>query len=180
MERDISLVADHIPGKENTNSRLGVTSIQGPLGLETEPEVIQSNHHQKFGPLEIDLFASRVSTQLPRFFNWRPDPEAEATDAFNQFWEGMNYANPSMGDNSPSLVTGENAGGQPGPHSTSLEVAGVVPSTPVSHSGLPVSPTSRGVNDSPNPHSSTAHQGSEKFNWPHGLYQEIMRGKTTF
>ena len=25
----------------------------------------------RFGPLEIDLFASRASTQLPRFFSWR-------------------------------------------------------------------------------------------------------------
>ena len=35
-----------------------------------------------------------MSTQLPRFFNWRPDPQAEATDAFLQIREGRNYANP--------------------------------------------------------------------------------------
>lgn len=33
------------------------------------------------GPLEVDLFASHLSRQLPRFYSWRPDPEAEATDA---------------------------------------------------------------------------------------------------
>ncbi len=37
-----------------------------------------------WGPLEIDLFASRLTAQLPRFFTWRPDPVAEATDAFSQ------------------------------------------------------------------------------------------------
>uniref|UniRef100_A0A1X7TDN0 Uncharacterized protein n=1 Tax=Amphimedon queenslandica TaxID=400682 RepID=A0A1X7TDN0_AMPQE len=30
------------------------------------------------------LFATRLSHQLPHFFSWRPDPLAEATDAFLQ------------------------------------------------------------------------------------------------
>ena len=38
----------------------------------------------QMGPLEVDLFASRLTRQLPRFYSWRPDPEAEATDAFLQ------------------------------------------------------------------------------------------------
>ena len=38
------------------------------------------------GPLEIDLFASRLTRQLPRFYSWRLDPEADATDAFMQNW----------------------------------------------------------------------------------------------
>ena len=31
-------------------------------------------------PLEVDLFASRLTKQLPRFYNWRPDPEAARGD----------------------------------------------------------------------------------------------------
>ena len=47
------------------------------------------------GPLEVDLFASRLTKQLPRFFSWRPDPEAEATDAFMQDWTTCRgFANP--------------------------------------------------------------------------------------
>ena len=38
------------------------------------------------GPLEIDQFATRFSTRLPRFVSWRPDPMAETTDAFLQDW----------------------------------------------------------------------------------------------
>ena len=50
---------------------------------------------RRFPNLEIDLFASRLSSQLPRFFSWRPDPLAEATDAFLQDWRGLRaYANP--------------------------------------------------------------------------------------
>ncbi len=37
-----------------------------------------------WGPLEVDLFASRVTRQLDRFFSWKPDPLAEAVDAFRQ------------------------------------------------------------------------------------------------
>ena len=47
------------------------------------------------GPLEMDRFASRLTKQLPRFYSWRPDPEAEATDAFMQDWAACRgFANP--------------------------------------------------------------------------------------
>ncbi|XP_069492258.1 small ribosomal subunit protein uS2-like [Ambystoma mexicanum] len=35
-------------------------------------------------PRRIDVFASRLNTQLERFFSWRTDPAAEATDSFLQ------------------------------------------------------------------------------------------------
>lgn len=39
-----------------------------------------------WGPLQVDLFATRFSAQLKRFFFWRADPKAEATDTFSQNW----------------------------------------------------------------------------------------------
>ena len=45
------------------------------------PKVIHKIQ-QKWGPPEVDMLASRLTTQLKRFFSWRPDPEAEALDAF--------------------------------------------------------------------------------------------------
>ena len=60
------------------------------------PRIFYKNT-RRWGPLEVDLFASRLTTQLQRFFSWRPDPEAEALDAFNQDWssiQGRGYANP--------------------------------------------------------------------------------------
>ena len=36
-----------------------------------------------------------MTTQLERFFSWRPDPEAEALDTFNRDWsvlQGRSYA----------------------------------------------------------------------------------------
>ena len=35
---------------------------------------------------EIDLFASRLSYQLPKYFAWRPDPYSEGTDAMQNPW----------------------------------------------------------------------------------------------
>ena len=59
------------------------------------PRVFRKVSYQ-LGPLEeVDLFASRLSTQLPTFVSWRPDPEAMAMDAFMISWTGMKaYANP--------------------------------------------------------------------------------------
>ena len=59
---------------------------QDRLGVRT--------HHfncvnSQLGPLQVGLFATCFSKQLPRFFSSRPDPEAEATDAFAQSWTSI-------------------------------------------------------------------------------------------
>ena len=92
-KRGISLIAYHIPGKENITVDTGSRVLKDRWDWKLNPDLFRLIQ-QNFGPLEIDLFASRISTQLPRFFSWRLDPEAEATDAFKQFWRGKNYANP--------------------------------------------------------------------------------------
>ena len=47
------------------------------------------------GPLEVDLFVTRLTKQLPRLYSWRADPEAVATDAFLQDWSQLRgFANP--------------------------------------------------------------------------------------
>ena len=38
------------------------------------------------GPLAIDLFASRISHQLPIYISWLPDPKAWKIDAFSIDW----------------------------------------------------------------------------------------------
>ena len=58
------------------------------------PAVFQEICH-RFGPLEVDLFASRLSAQLPQYASWRPDPAAMTTDAFMMDWSQIQgYANP--------------------------------------------------------------------------------------
>ena len=51
--------------------------------------------NQVIGPLQVDLFASRLTHQLRDFVSWRPDPEAMATDVFTLDWKQFRgYANP--------------------------------------------------------------------------------------
>ena len=40
----------------------------------------------RFGPCDIDLFASRVNNQLPCYVSWEPDPYAWAIDSFTIDW----------------------------------------------------------------------------------------------
>ncbi|XP_040200959.1 uncharacterized protein LOC120932552 [Rana temporaria] len=94
LSRDISLVAEYIPGVSNTiadwNSRYLVDSSDWGLDCSvfTRIELL-------WGPLGIDLFASRLNHQLPRFFSWRPDPGSSAVDAFRHSWTGgTHYAFP--------------------------------------------------------------------------------------
>ena len=85
--------ADHIPWKENTTADRESRVFLDRWDWKLNPDLFNLIQ-QMFGPLEIDLFASRISKQLPRYFSWRPDSDAEAIDAFKQAWKGNNYANP--------------------------------------------------------------------------------------
>ena len=50
--------------------------------------------NQIWGPLTLDLFATRNTTQLERFCSWRLDPQAVGTDAFHQQSGELAFANP--------------------------------------------------------------------------------------
>ena len=67
---------------------------QGPYRMEIEPRDLQPDQ-PNLRPLEVDLFTSRLTHQLPGYFSWRSDRLAEATDAFRQDWRlRTGYANP--------------------------------------------------------------------------------------
>ena len=93
LERDILITAQHIPGVSNTVADLELRSERDWSDWMLAYEVFQKIN-QIFGPLEVDLFASRLTHQIPRFFSWKMDPLAEAVDAFQQDWKSVNsYAN---------------------------------------------------------------------------------------
>jgi hypothetical protein len=63
--------------------------------VQLNPDVFQWLVKQ--GPIrpQVDLFASNVNTQLPRFYSWKPDSAAEGTDAFDFCWNhACGYAYP--------------------------------------------------------------------------------------
>ena len=73
------------PRNTECRSGQGIESIFRFQQLETSSRVFD-RLYQMWGPLNIDLFASRLSYQLDQFVSWRPDPLAIHTDAFTLDW----------------------------------------------------------------------------------------------
>ena len=82
IQRNIFLLAEHLPGKDNLavdqELRLMKDCWNWMLNLQVFNQI-----QLQMGPLQIDLFASQFTKQLPTFYSWRVDPEAQGTDAFN-------------------------------------------------------------------------------------------------
>ena len=94
LERQIHLTAQHLPGKDNVRADTESRQMKDRSDWMLNPSIFHSIVGT-FPYLEVDLFATRLTSQLPRFFSWRPDPLAEATDAFLQDWSRIQgYANP--------------------------------------------------------------------------------------
>jgi len=86
----LELLAADLALKSFLNDQQGITEVR----LDAAPSRIPEDQRYA-GALEIDLFASRLTYQLPQFFSWAPDPQAVAVDAFQQDWSQLRgYANP--------------------------------------------------------------------------------------
>ena len=91
FETGLWLSSADIPGRLNIeadeNSR--------KTDLRTESKLNRTIFHNVLECLqcypERDLFASRLNTQLLRFFSWRPDSFTEVTNAFSVSWEKKNF-----------------------------------------------------------------------------------------
>ena len=94
LEKNIILVAEHLPGHLNVIADQESRSMRDRCDWMLNPKVFQTIQ-AAMGPLEVDLFATRLTNQLPRFYSWRADPEAVATNAFLQDWSQFRgFANP--------------------------------------------------------------------------------------
>ncbi len=67
-------------GCSQHNRERGIQSDERQVRLDARPESLS------IYPNTNSLFASRLTTQLPKFSSWRPNPEAVAHDAFLQNW----------------------------------------------------------------------------------------------
>jgi len=88
MERNILLQAQHLPGVLNTIADKESRTWSDRSEWKLSPVLFQKINHL-LEPLSTDLFASRLSSQLPRFVSWKPDPLAVATDAFTLDWNTL-------------------------------------------------------------------------------------------
>ena len=94
LERNIHIIAQHLPGKLNQEADAESRSWRDRTDWKLNT-VLFKKIDRCMGPLEIDLFASRLTRQCPAYYSWRPDPYAAATDAFLQDWsDKRGFANP--------------------------------------------------------------------------------------
>ena len=87
----IWLSAVHIPGKDNNTADY----MSRLLNENTEWRLAPLVFHKivtlfKVTP-EIDLFASALNHQVPKYISWNPDQEAFAIDAFSILWANMKF-----------------------------------------------------------------------------------------
>ena len=90
--RKIWLSACFIPGIVNTAdilSRKLNHNIEWSLHAEVFDQICRH-----FGTPDIDLFASRINHKLPRYVAYKPDPHAQAIDAFAHKWDLFSYIFP--------------------------------------------------------------------------------------
>jgi hypothetical protein len=94
LGRKIGMSAQHIPGILNLAADKESRVDRDSSDWKLNPTVFSRLNHI-WGPFQVELFATRLTNQLPKFVSWRPDPEAEATDAFTQDWSQVRgYAFP--------------------------------------------------------------------------------------
>ena len=81
--QNITLTAEHLPGDLNVMADQESRLVRDRCDWMLNPHVFQKIQ-ENMGLLEIDLFASHLTKQLPCFYSWRADPEAAATNEFMQ------------------------------------------------------------------------------------------------
>ena len=92
----IAIHAEHIPGVYNT-----VVDAESRWSFEPSDwklyKGVFDQLQKVWGTHNVDLFAARHNRQLPRYFSFKPDPEAEAVDALVQCWSDLRaYAFPHL------------------------------------------------------------------------------------
>ncbi|XP_070541334.1 uncharacterized protein [Ptychodera flava] len=93
-QRSINLTVEHLPGRNHTSltvkSKIKHTNSPGFLDChdyQLDTKIFQRICDHFYQP-EIDLFASRITKQLPQFVSWKRSPQAFAVNAFTLRWTG--------------------------------------------------------------------------------------------
>ena len=94
LERNIHIIAQHLPGVQNTIADAESQTMVDRSDWKLNEDIFK-RIDQLFGPIELDLFASRLTRQCQTYFSWWPDPYTAAMDAFLQDWSTVKgFANP--------------------------------------------------------------------------------------
>ena len=156
LQRQITVSAAHIPRILNVNadreSRYHLDSSDWKLC----PAVFQALQN-RWGPLDINLFASRLTNQLPRFVSWKSDPLSESGCLLPPVEQGQGLClSPILPFRQVPQSSSETAGTMASPCSTSVEKFPTLVPSFIGPSYRPSSPSppnpqsvNSGGNDSP-------------------------------
>ena len=79
------MTAQHIPGIQNDVGDTASRELDSRTEWTLDKQIFQSICQRFYTP-EVDLFASRLTHQVPKYVSRYPDPGALAVDAFLQDW----------------------------------------------------------------------------------------------
>ena len=85
FQHQLVVSAQHLPGHLNVRADQESREINDSSDWKLNPTVFQALS-KMWGPFQVDLFASRLTHQLPIFASWKPDPLAAYIDAFSVDW----------------------------------------------------------------------------------------------
>ena len=85
MTRNIWLSATHIAGVLNVEADKAGRKFNDRTEWKLDPNIFQKITQIWKKPC-IDMFASRINHQFKPFVSWKPDPEAQAINAFTLNW----------------------------------------------------------------------------------------------
>ena len=93
---DCTIIMRYIPGERNV-----FADVASRRNFRDEYQLTEEAMNQivrRWGEPTIDLFATSENNQVPRFYSWKADRGAVATDAFAQPWgrERLPYAHPPI------------------------------------------------------------------------------------
>jgi hypothetical protein len=88
LDKKIFISAVHIAGNDNTVADFYSRNFSDSTEWMLKSHIFNRLCGHFFTP-NIDLFASRLNKQLPRFVSWFPEPDAFANDAFSISWQSF-------------------------------------------------------------------------------------------
>ena len=91
IKRNIWLSAAYIPGKTNIEADEESRRENQDTEWLLNPDILSDALDRLDVKPEIDLFASRLNRQFPRYVSYKPDPNAEAVNAFTMSWSDVTF-----------------------------------------------------------------------------------------
>ena len=78
--------AEYLRGTLNTRADKASRKMKNSSSKRILNKPIFQKLIQASGPVDVDLFASRLGHQIPKYISWQPDPQVWMVDAFQINW----------------------------------------------------------------------------------------------